>query len=70
MLRLLFTFLLTAIFSASAWAEGRYASIIIDADTLDVIHARQIDAPRFPASLTKVMTLHLVFDALDTGTLK
>jgi D-alanyl-D-alanine carboxypeptidase len=53
----------------SAWAEGRYASIIVDADTLDVVHARQIDAPRYPASLTKVMTLHLVFDALDAGTL-
>ena len=70
MLRVLFTFILSVIFASSAWAEGRYASIIVDADTLDVIHARQIDAPRFPASLTKVMTLHLVFDALDAGTLK
>lgn len=56
-------------FASAAWAEGRYASIIVDADTLDVVHARQIDAPRYPASLTKVMTLHLVFDALDAGTL-
>ena len=70
MLRFLFIFILSVIFTSSAWAEGRYASIIVDADTLDVIHARQIDAPRFPASLTKVMTLHLVFDALDAGTLK
>ena len=57
--------------SANAgWAQSRYASIVVDAETLDVIHDRQIDAPRYPASLTKVMTLHLVFDALDAGTLK
>ena len=70
MLRVLLTFILSVIFTSSAWAEGRYASIIVDADTQDVIHARQIDSLRFPASLTKVMTLHLVFDALDAGTLK
>ena len=51
-------------------SENRYASIIVDADTLEVLHARQIDAPRYPASLTKVMTLYLTFDALDAGTLK
>ena len=50
--------------------EGRYASIIVDADNLDVIHARQIDEIRYPASLTKVMTLYLTFDALNAGTLK
>lgn len=45
--------------------EGRYASIIVDAQSLDILHARQIDAPRHPASLTKIMTLYLVFEALD-----
>jgi D-alanyl-D-alanine carboxypeptidase len=69
MLRFLLIFALSLFLSTSVWAEGRYASIIVDADTLDVIHARQIDAPRFPASLTKVMTLHLAFDALDAGEL-
>lgn len=47
----------------------RYASIVVDADTLEIIHARQIDEQRFPASLTKVMTLYLTFDALNAGTL-
>lgn len=59
--------------ASPAWAqknvEKRYASIILDADTLDIVHARNIDSQRYPASLTKVMTLHLVFDALDAGTL-
>jgi len=50
-------------------AQNRYASIIVDANTLDVLHARQIDEPRFPASLTKVMTLYLVFDAIEAGQL-
>ena len=54
----------------SVEAQNRYASIIVDADTLDVLHARQIDETRYPASLTKVMTLHIVFDALDAGTLR
>jgi D-alanyl-D-alanine carboxypeptidase len=48
-------------------SEGRYASIIVDADALDILHARQIDAQRHPASLTKIMTLHLVFEAVDRG---
>jgi len=69
MLRFLLILAFSLAFTASASAENRYASIIVDADTLEVVHARQIDAPRYPASLTKVMTLHLVFDALDTGTL-
>ena len=47
--------------------EGRYASIVVEADTLDIVHARQIDELRYPASLTKVMTLFLMFDALDAG---
>lgn len=55
---------------ASFAAEKRYASIVVDADTLEIIHARQIDEPRYPASLTKVMTLYLTFDALNAGTLK
>jgi D-alanyl-D-alanine carboxypeptidase len=49
---------------------GRYASIIVDTDNLDILHARQIDELRYPASLTKVMTLYLAFDALDAGQLR
>lgn len=50
--------------------KGRYASIIVDTDNLDIIHARQIDDIRYPASLTKVMTLYLTFDALMSGELE
>ena len=55
---------------AQAETPKRYASIVVDADTLDIIHARQIDEPRYPASLTKVMTLYLTFDALNRGEIK
>ncbi len=55
--------------SAPAWAD-KYASIVIDMETGQVLHDRSADEKRHPASLTKVMTLYLVFDALDQGKLK
>lgn len=54
------------LFAQSAHAE-KYASIVIDADTHEVLHARNADEARYPASLTKVMTLYMLFDALKTG---
>lgn len=50
-------------------ADERYASIVVNADTDEVLHARFADDARFPASLTKVMTLYMLFDAMDAGTL-
>lgn len=56
-------------FLPTAWAE-KYASIVVDANTMTVLHARNAEEPRFPASLTKVMTLYMVFDALKAGQLR
>lgn len=73
MLRVLISFMLALILGLPSFAADtprRYASIVVDADTLEIIHARQIDDLRYPASLTKVMTLYLTFDALNAGTLK
>ena len=39
-------------------------------ETGQVLHDRDADEPRHPASLTKVMTLYLVFDAIESGKLK
>lgn len=50
-----------------AQAQSRYASVVIDADTGQVLHDRFADAPRFPASITKVMTLYLLFEAIEEG---
>ncbi|MEM6498533.1 MAG: D-alanyl-D-alanine carboxypeptidase family protein [Pseudomonadota bacterium] len=47
----------------------KYASIVIDADTDTVLHARYADETRFPASLTKVMTLYMLFEEVDSGRL-
>lgn len=44
--------------------SARYSSIVIDAATGDVLEAANPDAPRHPASLAKLMTLYLVFEAL------
>jgi D-alanyl-D-alanine carboxypeptidase len=66
---LLVVLLALASATAPAWAE-KYASIVVDMDSAQVLHARNADDPRYPASLTKVMTLYLVFDAIDAGTLK
>lgn len=50
--------------------EQRFAAIVIDAQTGETLYARHADARRYPASLTKVMTLYLAFDALDAGGVK
>jgi D-alanyl-D-alanine carboxypeptidase len=42
----------------------RYSSIIIDAATGNVLSAASADEPRYPASLTKMMTLYMAFEAL------
>lgn len=47
----------------------RYAAVILDYRTGRVLHAVNADAPRYPASLTKMMTLLMVFDALNSGRL-
>ncbi|HEV7369594.1 MAG TPA: D-alanyl-D-alanine carboxypeptidase family protein [Arenibaculum sp.] len=49
---------------------AKYAAIVIDADTGRVLHAENADIPYFPASLTKMMTLYLTFEALDAGRIK
>ncbi len=47
----------------------RYASIVIDAETGDVVYSRQANARRIPASLVKMMTLYMTFEALASGKL-
>jgi D-alanyl-D-alanine carboxypeptidase len=47
-----------------------YASIVVDANTGKVLEDTNADSLRHPASLTKVMTLYLLFEELDAGKLK
>ncbi|ODT29415.1 MAG: penicillin-binding protein [Kaistia sp. SCN 65-12] len=46
---------------------GRYAAIVVDARTGKQLFEMNSTAPRYPASLTKMMTLYLVFEALNAG---
>ena len=48
----------------------RYAAIVVDANTGAVLHAAAPDALRHPASLTKIMTLYLLFERLEAGKIK
>ncbi|WP_420347235.1 D-alanyl-D-alanine carboxypeptidase family protein [Pelagibius sp.] len=67
----LFALLVTAVSAGlpSESAQARYASIVVDADTGQVLHAVNADTRNYPASLTKMMTLYMVFDALEKGKL-
>lgn len=48
----------------------RYAAIVVDAESGEVLFARHADSRRYPASITKVMTLYLTFEALAEGRVK
>lgn len=75
-LHLMLLAILAALFTAApAWALSlvnvpKYAAILVDADTGEVLYARNPDEARHPASITKVMTLFMTFEALDKGDLK
>ena len=47
-----------------------YAALVMDARTGEVLHARSADRKLHPASLTKMMTLYLAFEAVRTGELR
>jgi len=50
-------------------AQDRYASIVVDAESGRVLAAANADQVLHPASLTKIMTLYMTFDALKRGQL-
>lgn len=56
--------------AASPLGGPRFAAVLMDADTSEILYAEQATAIRHPASITKVMTLYIVFDALDAGRLR
>jgi D-alanyl-D-alanine carboxypeptidase len=57
--------------SAPALARAaRHAAMILDANTGAVLHNEDGDEQRHPASLTKMMTLYLTFETIESGRLK
>ncbi len=53
----------------SAAPNNRYASIVMDAETGQILSQSNPDKQLYPASLTKVMTLLLTFEAIENGQL-
>ena len=47
-----------------------YSAIVIDNNSGQVLHDENADDLRHPASLTKIMTLYLLFEQLEAGILK
>ena len=50
--------------------QPAYSSIVVDANSGAVMQATNADAPRHPASLTKIMTLYLLFERLEQSKIK
>jgi D-alanyl-D-alanine carboxypeptidase len=48
----------------------RHAALVIDVNTGAVLHSEDADELRHPASLTKMMTLYLTFETIESGRLK
>ncbi len=55
--------------SAQITARDRYASIVVEAQTGRLLSAAHADETRHPASLTKMMTLYMLFEAMRDGRL-
>ena len=47
-----------------------YAAIVVDANSGRVLHASNPDSLRHPASITKIMTLYVLFEQLEVGKLR
>ncbi|CCM75733.1 putative penicillin-binding protein/D-alanyl-D-alanine carboxypeptidase [Rhizobium mesoamericanum STM3625] len=51
-------------------ANPKYAGIVVDAKTGNVLYSENADRLQYPASLTKMMTLYLTFEALEQGRIR
>jgi D-alanyl-D-alanine carboxypeptidase len=45
----------------------KYAAIVVDANSREVLYQYDADLARYPASLTKMMTLYMLFESIDSG---
>lgn len=58
-----------AIFSGTSAAAAPYAAYVVDARSGEVLFAHNADTRLHPASLTKMMTLYIAFQAVEHGEL-
>lgn len=71
--------LILLVWTSQAWADPakpnpapnpKYADIVLEAGSGKILHATNPDSLRHPASLAKMMTLYLTFQALKDGRLR
>lgn len=55
--------------SSASRAPSIAAAIVVDMNAGSILHAEAADTPRYPASLTKIMTLYVLFGYLKAGKL-
>lgn len=68
-MRRMFVPLFALILSVPAFGAQYRAALVADMDTGRVLYQENANELNYPASLTKIMTLYLTFDALDHGRL-
>lgn len=56
--------------TSKAPARDKFSALVVDANTGQILYEKNAGATRYPASLTKMMTLYLTFDALKKGKIK
>ena len=66
-MRLLFVCFTFSLLITTTIFAAPYAAIVIDANTGDVLHEENADTRLHPAGLTKLMSLYVAFDAIETG---
>ena len=60
-------FVAAMVIGAKAAFTAPYAAMVMDMRTGQVIHSRNADTQLHPASLTKMMTLYIAFEAIEHG---
>lgn len=60
-------FVFTILFAPIRAGAAPYAAMVMDARTGEVLHSRNADTRLHPASLTKMMTLYIAFQAVQRG---
>ncbi len=65
--KILLTFLIIITFSSELIAKK--AAIVVDFETREVLFEKNADTKNYPASLTKIMTLYIIFDFIKKGKL-
>lgn len=58
---------LALVFAGTVSYAAPYAAFVVDARTGDVLHSANADTRLHPASLTKMMTLYVAFEAIKNG---